>query len=132
VAYLEKGDVGAARENMERASALSPEQAVYHALRGLLALQQREGEAAEQALARAIELGHPDEERLAGFFLWRARARDLRGRRADALRDYRMSLALHADEPVRAAAKSGVRRSYAAAACARIQIEVSMGDVISP
>jgi len=132
VAYMDASDLGAARDAMARATDLAPEQSVYHATAGLLALQAGDARAAERSLSRAIDLGHAHEERLSSFYLWRGRARDVLGDRAQAERDYRASLALRADDPVRAAAKKGLARPYPAAKTKRIHVDMSLGDVVQP
>lgn len=132
VAYMDASDVGAARAALDRAASLAPEQPVYHATAGLLALQGGDAKSALRSLTRAIELGHAHEERVASFHLWRARAHDLLGDRAAADRDYRAALARRADDPVRAAAHKGLKRPYTARRAARIHVDMSLGDVVAP
>jgi hypothetical protein len=132
VSYVEEDDRAAARRHMAEACALAPEEAVYAFVRGVLALEAGEPGAAEESLDQAIALGHPDEERVAGFHLWRGRARDVLGRRDDACRDYRAALGRHSDPPVHRAARAGLRRAYDAASARRIHVEMSLGDVIAP
>lgn len=132
VAYLDDDDLRGARDHMEEACELAPEQPLYHSLRGLLALSACEGEAAESAFDRAIELGHPDSERRASFHLWRGRARDLLGRRHDARVDYRLALGHYADPPVHRAATRGLRRPFTPKNARRIHIDVGLADVVSP
>ncbi len=132
VAYVDHGEVRGALAEMESASRLAPQQALYHSIAGLLAVEQLAPQRAAQLLARAIELGHPDEERVASFYLWRARAADLEGRRTDAERDYRACLARRADPPVHRAAKLGVKRPFDARGARRMHIEMSLGDVVVP
>lgn len=132
VAYVDDEDAARARAHAEAACALAPEQALYHALAGLFALQALDAARAEAAFERALALGHPDPERVAGFHLWRGRARDLAGRRADAVRDYRAALGHRADPPVHAAARRDLSAPYAPARARRVAIDVAFADVVSP
>ena len=101
-------------------------------VRGLLALEAGDAAEAEAALDRALALGHPDAERRAAFHLWRGRARDLAGRRADAVRDYRACLGHYADAPVRRAATRGLSRAFGARDAQRIHVDVGLADVVQP
>jgi tetratricopeptide (TPR) repeat protein len=132
VSYLEQEDRASARVHIARACESDPMQAVYCFVRGIYALEDLELSTADEALSRAIELGHPDAERVAGFHLWRARARDLLGRRSEALTDYRRSLGHHADRPVHEAARRGLRRAFTRDRVRRVHVDMSLGDVISP
>jgi hypothetical protein len=132
VAYLDDHDVSRAREEMERACALDPTQPLYHFLVGLCALQEDRLELALRALTRAIDLGHPHEERRAAMHLWRARAYAQAGRRRDALSDWRRCLALRADPAVHEAALRDLRRGWSRARAERVQVDFSMADVALP
>jgi tetratricopeptide (TPR) repeat protein len=132
VAYLDHQDVARARDEMEQACALEPAQPLYHLLVGLCALQQDDAEGAVAALNRAIELGHPHEERRAAMHLWRARAHAQANRRRDALADWRRCLALRADPAVHEAARRDFRRGWSRARAARMQIDFAMADVTLP
>ncbi|MEW5850960.1 MAG: C45 family autoproteolytic acyltransferase/hydrolase [Myxococcota bacterium] len=132
IAYIDENDTPAARAHVERAAALCPDQPVYHTLSGLFALSLRDANSAERAFTTALSLGHPHEERVASFHLWRARARDVLGARAEALKDYRAALAHHADGPVHQAARWGLTLPYTAGRCDRIHVDVALADVISP
>ncbi len=132
VAYVDHDDLPEARAHVEEACRLAPDQPLYHAVRGLFAVQANDPAEAEAAFDRAIALGHPDPERLAAFHLWRGRARDLAGRREDALRDYRWALGHYADAPVHRAAKRGLRRAFTAKQAARIHVDVGLADVVLP
>lgn len=132
VAYVDDQDTPAARTHMHQAATQCPDQPVYHAVHGLLALSQGDAAGAGASFTQALTLGHPDFERVAAFYLWRARSRDLAGQRALARADYRATLALHADGPVHAAARMGLWRPFNASRAARINIEFSLGDVINP
>lgn len=132
VAYLDDGDVEAARRHASDACARRPNEPLYHALRGLLSIQLVDPEQAEEAFDRALAIGHPDPERIASFHLWRARARDLLGRREDAISDYRRALGHYADPQVHAAAKRGLRRPYTPRAARAVHIDVGFADVIRP
>lgn len=129
VAYLDELDVKKAQDEMDAARALAPKEALYHFLAGLCALERSDHLGAEQRLSAAIQLGHPHEERRAAFHLWRARALDRQGRRAEALADYRRSLALRADAPVHAAAKKGHAAPWRGAT---MNVDFSMADVVQP
>jgi hypothetical protein len=117
---------------MEAAAAIAPAQSIYHALVGILSIELGEPVRARAALDRAIALGHPDEERVASFYLWRARAADLDGRRVEARADYAVCSTRRADPPVAAAARGGLERPYTARRARRIQVEMSLGDVMAP
>lgn len=132
VAYFDESDPSAAREHVLEACAKRPGEPLYHALAGLFAIELADGSGAEAAFDRAIELGHPDVERIASFHLWRGRARDLAGRREAAIDDYRRSLGYHADPQVRAAAKKNLRRPFTARAVRKVHVDVAMADVVAP
>lgn len=129
LAYVDEGDAHVALAEMDRARELAPEQPVYHAIFGLLAMSLGDAKAAEPAFENAIALGHPDPERLASMYLWRGRAHDLEGRRAEALGEYERALALRADPPVRKAAEKGARKPYRGS---NLHVEMTFGDVVSP
>jgi tetratricopeptide (TPR) repeat protein len=126
-AYFNSSDTASARRHIARACTLAPGEALYHFMNGLLALVDRAPSAAEHAFDRALELGHPDAERLAAFHLWRARSRDVQGRRAQALSDYRM--VERADHAVERAAQRGLRRAWRPR---RFGIEFALADVPTP
>ena len=132
VAKVDGDDNGEARHLMDRARELTPDQSLLHALAGLLALNDADAPAAEAAFSRAIDLGHPDEERVATFHLWRGRARDLQGRRGEAEADYRRCLGHHADAPVHRAARKGLRRAYSARRARRVAVDMVFADVLAP
>ena len=132
VAYVDEENIAGAREHIALACELAPTQPIYHALAGLFAINQVDAVGAEDAFDRAIELGHPDEERRASLHLWRARARDLDGRRDAAIADYRTSLGLRADPPVRKAALRGLKRPYGPRRARAMHVDVGLGDVVAP
>ncbi len=132
LAYVDRGDVGGAAREMERAAETSPAQSVYRMGAGLLAIESADGPRALRWLSSAIELGHPDEERVSACYLWRGRARDLCGDRAGALADYRGCLARRADRPVHDAARKNLGRPYSERAARRIHVEMSLSDVVMP
>jgi len=132
VSYLEEEDLPSARHHIEEACELAPDQPVYHFVRGVMALQGGDTTSAERALDAAIGLGHPDPERMAGFHLFRGRARDVSGDRRGAVADYRWCLGHYADPPVHRAARGALRRSYTASRAGRVQLDMSLGDVINP
>ncbi len=132
VAYLDHGDVATARRGIAAACAGAPEQPLYHALAGLVALADGDAAASETALGQALALGHPHEERLATFHLWRGRARDLLGRRADAIADYRAVLGRKSDMPVRKAALGGLAKPYPRKKLARMAVDFVFADVAMP
>ncbi|MBX3224060.1 MAG: hypothetical protein KF795_26330 [Labilithrix sp.] len=132
LAYVDDADTTRARREVAEACELEPRQSVYHALTGLLALADGDPAAAEVKLDQAVQLGHEDEARVAAFHLWRGRARDLLGRRDEALRDYRRVLGLAADRPVDVAARRGLSRAYSSARAGRFHIDMSLADVVHP
>lgn len=132
LAYIDRGDVSAADEHAAEAARLAPDQALFHGLNGLLALERGATERAEAALSRAIALGHVDEERVASFHLWRGRARDLAGQRELAQEDYRACLAKRGDVAVHAAARKNHRAPFNDSARRRMHVEMSLADVVMP
>ncbi len=132
VAYVDDGDPRGASDHMAEAARLAPKQAIYHGALGLLSVELGDADRAKDAFDRAIALGHPDEERVAAFHLWRGRAFDMAGRRSDALADYRACAGRRADAPVHAAAKKGLRRPFDRSQTRRMHIEMSLGDVVAP
>ncbi len=132
LAYIDEGDVARSRALLEEACALAPEQPLYHAVRGLLALRLEDPRGALEALGRALALGHPDPERVAAFHLWHGRALDLEGARDGARAAYTAALAGPADEPVRRAAQRGLGRRYRARAARRLHVDFAFADVMVP
>lgn len=132
LAYVDDSNVEAARTEMKAACEGAPEQPLFHALRGLIALQAGDADAAFGAMSRALELGHPHPERVASFHLWRARAADRLGRRDDARRDYRQALGRPADAPVHRAATRGLRQPFLRRDAERFQIDLTFADVVNP
>ncbi len=132
VAYVDQADAATTRDELEQAASIEPRQPVYHAALGLVALGAGDAQAAARAMDRAIEIGHPDEERLASFHLWRGRARDVAGDRQGASRDYRHALALRSDPPVHEAARRDLARPFSARRARGVQIDMSLGDVVTP
>ncbi|MCA9526536.1 MAG: hypothetical protein KC549_09615, partial [Myxococcales bacterium] len=129
VARVDHGDDAEARRLVEAARARQPEQPLYHYISGLLALEVGEARAAEERLDRAIALGHPDPERVATFHLWRGRARDLQGRRDDAVQDYHRALSGPVDPAAARAAKRGLARAHKLRRGAHIGVGSSFADV---
>jgi tetratricopeptide (TPR) repeat protein len=122
-----RGDHVEARRNIEVARRAHPEEPIYHFVAGLMSLREGDAVNAERAFERAIECGHPADQRVAGFKLWRARARDLRGARELAVDDYRS--AADGDPNVKKAAEKGLQKPYKRG---NIPLEWSFGDVVSP
>jgi len=120
-------DAVGARGCLERARAAQPEQPIYHFVAGLLSLRENDPHDAERCFDAAIDRGHPTEQRMAAFHLWRGRARDVRGARADACRDYRA--ALPGDPAVVRAAERGLRTAWRRS---NVPIEWTFGDVVAP
>lgn len=132
VAYLDEGDTGAARGLMDRAREICPEQALYHYLSGMMSLTDGDGVTAARTLGRALEVGHPDPERVAACHLWRGRALDLAGRRDEALVEYARALERRADRPVRRAAERGLSTRYRRRDARRVHVDFALADVVSP
>lgn len=132
LAYVDRDEREAARALIEEARGLQPGQPLYHVLGGLLALRAGEPEPAEAAFDQALALGHPTPERRATFHLWRARARDLTGRRAEARTDYQAALDLPGDPPVHAAAGKGLRRPYRPRQAAKLGFDFTYADTPQP
>jgi tetratricopeptide (TPR) repeat protein len=132
VAYLDRNDTAAALGHIETALELAPEQSIYAYVAGLLALELGRSQRAVLAFDRALALGHADEERVAAFHLWRARALDLEERRSEALTAYRYAIGLRADQAVRTAAVAGLTKRYNRRKASAIHVEMSLGDVAMP
>jgi len=132
VAYVDHESVPDTRRALAMACTLAPEQPTYHAVAGLFALKECDTKEATRMLDTAIELGHPDEQRLASFHLFRGRAHDVAGDRAAASRDYRAVLGQHADPNVRDAAQKGLRRAYTPRDARKLHVDLSLGDVMAP
>ncbi|NUP12868.1 MAG: hypothetical protein HOW73_43065 [Polyangiaceae bacterium] len=132
VAYIDGSDVDGAMAALDEAVAAAPTQSVYAATLGYLAIEANRPARAMAALSRAIEIGHPDVERVSAFHLWRGRAHDLDGRRDQAIADYRTCLGRAADRPVHEAAKRGLKSPFNARAARRVHVEMSLGDVVMP
>lgn len=132
VAWTDHESVPEARKALTMACLAAPDQPAYHAVAGMFALKDGDAREATRMLDAAIGLGHPDEERLASFHLYRGRAHDLAGDRARAESDYRAVLGRHADARVRSAAEKGLLRPYTARAARKLHVDLSLGDVMSP
>jgi hypothetical protein len=126
-AYFNRDDAGEARRLVEEARREEPKQPVYAFVAGLLALDAGEPEVADWDFGVALDIGHPAPERIASFHLWRARARDVAGRRDEALADYRA--ALGGDAAVRRAADAGLRAPWRHRP---VPVEWNYGDVVTP
>lgn len=132
VAYLDEHDLRKTRGELEHARRLAPSQPLYHFLAGLCAMQADDTAAALEALSRAIELGHPHEERRAAFHLWRGRANMQAARKKDASADWRRCLAMRADPVVHAAARKDLTRGWDRKRAERASIDFSMADIAIP
>jgi tetratricopeptide (TPR) repeat protein len=132
VAFMDDGDLDAARRHVRHACKLQPEQPLFQCLDGLLALRGGDASDAFDAFGRALSLGHPHPERIATFHLWRGRAADVRGEREQALRDYRAALGHHADPNVIRAARRGLKKRYPKGDARRIDVDMTYVDVINP
>lgn len=132
LAYFDDDNVAKARTLMSTSCSEKPEEPLYHHLSGLLALRAGDTDAAAKGLARTIELGHPDEERMAASFLWRGRTSDLRGMRDEATSDYRTVLGLVADPAVTKAARLGLRQRYSKSQARGISVDFAFADVMTP
>ena len=129
LAYFDHHDKIAALEALEQACRLQPRESVYAYITGLTALSARKPELALSYLHQAVELGHPDPERVAAFQLWRGRAFDAAGQREPARRDYAAVLNQKTDTPVRQAAQKNLQRRWKAR---HIAIEFNYADVLVP
>lgn len=129
LSYFDDLDPDTARGYLKRACTLQPNEPLYQFMHGLMQLHLGMP-AAEACFDRALELGHPDQERLASFTLWRGRAKDARGDRRGAQADYRAALALPADPNVVRAAKMGLKARWKGAKS--IGMEFSFADVVRP
>ncbi len=126
-AYFNRDDLAEARRLVERARAAQPDQAVYAFVAGALALGAGDAASAESAFDRAIALGHQVAERRASFHLWRGRAKDVLGKREEAIRDY--GKALSGDRLVAACAAKGRSRPYR---LKPVAVEWNFGEVVTP
>jgi hypothetical protein len=132
IAYLDDGDIPAARGLMNEARERCPDQPLYHFLSGMMSIHEGDGASADRAISRAIEIGHPDAERVAASHLWRTRALDLSGRREEAIAGYRAALERRADPPVREAARRGIQRAYRRRDAERLHVDFALADVVTP
>ncbi|MCA9630847.1 MAG: hypothetical protein KC766_24435 [Myxococcales bacterium] len=132
LAYTDAEDLSGARRRMAEACELQPDQPLFHNLRGLLELQAGNVASSEEAFERVLQLGHPDPERVAAAYVWRARCRDLSGRRSAAVKDYRAALAGTPDPVMRRAARRGLMQPYNARRARKLNIEFSYADVVAP
>lgn len=126
-AYFDRGDLREARRQLGRALEAKPAEALYAFVAALLALADQDAPAAEALLDRALAIGHASGDRRASFHLWRGRARDVNGRRGEALGDYRA--ARSGDEYVSAAANAGLSRAWKPR---RFGVEFALADVPLP
>jgi tetratricopeptide (TPR) repeat protein len=126
-AYFNRDDLPEARRLVARARDAEPGQAVYAFVAGALALSDGDPRSAEAAFDRALEIGHVVPERIASFHLWRGRAKDLLGRRSEAVRDYQR--ALGGERMVAAAATKNLRRPYR---LGPVAVEWNFGEVVTP
>lgn len=129
-AYFDDNDKIQALSAMEAACQVAPRESVYAYIAGLVALSALRPELALPYLHRALELGHPDPERVAAFYLWRGRAFDVAGLRSEAKRNYAAVLEQPAvDTVVRQAAEKNLNRPWKAKSLA---IEFNYADVLIP
>ena len=73
LAYVDEDDRRLARQKMDQARHLQPDEPLYHCLSGLLAIADNDPEPAFQAFSQALGTGHTDTERMAAFHLWQKR-----------------------------------------------------------
>lgn len=132
LAYFDDADLEKSQECITVTCEQQPEQPIYHYIAGLVAIKRLDSEAALKFLNRALDIGHPTEERRAAFLLWRGRAHDLAGDRSAAKADYQASLELKADDVVHAAARYNSRRAYKKRWARKIGIDFAMADVMKP
>jgi tetratricopeptide (TPR) repeat protein len=132
VAYVDERDTSRALAHVDRARQMAPNETVYQTVFGALALSLGETSSAASALERAIELSHPDEERVALAHLLLGYTYDLSGKRDRALSAYERCLSLRADPPVHAAAEKRRRSPVSRARVARLDVEMSLGDIAMP
>lgn len=133
LAYFDHADTAGSRRLLGDAVRLQPEQPLYRALDGLLALTDGAPRKAVAAFDEALRLGHPDPERIASLQLWRGRAHDVVGERTAALADYRAAAtAARVDPPVRKAAEKGLRKPFTARQARRVKVDFAYADVVSP
>lgn len=129
-AYFDDADKLGAFSAMEAACQTAPREPVYAYVTGLVAISALRPEMALPYLHRALELGHPDPERVAAFYLWRGRAFDAAGLRSQARRDYAAVLEQPAvDTVVQKAAEKNLRQPWKMKSLA---IEFNYADVLVP
>jgi hypothetical protein len=130
LAYFDADDKQVALEELEAACQIQPREPIYAYITALVALSARKPELALHYLHRALEIGHPDPERVAAFYLWRGRAFDAAGLRSDARQDYSTVLAQpKADDLVKKAAEKGLHKIWKAKS---LGIEFNYADVLIP
>jgi tetratricopeptide (TPR) repeat protein len=130
--FFDGKDLDGSRTKLSAAIELQPREPLYLFIDGLLKMKAREFQAAKISFDTCLHLGHPHEERIATFHLWRGRALELSGHRKEALLDYRAILELEADPLVRKAAQRGLKRKYKARKASRIDVDFTFADVVEP
>lgn len=129
LAYFEAQAPQLALSHLEKACLIQPREPIFAYITGLVALSAGRPDTALHHLNKALELGHPDPERVAAFQLWRGRAWDAAGLRQEARRDYAAVLEQPADPLVRQAAEKGLKRAWKSK---NLGIEFNYADVLVP
>ncbi len=132
LAKTDDEDVEASIRLANEARTLQPDQPLYHKLFALLSMTQGRYEDALDGLNRAIDLGHPDEERVAAFHLWRGRVHSLLGDTKAARGDYLECLDRTADPRVHEAARRSWSRPYTDREATKVAIDFRYVDVTRP
>jgi hypothetical protein len=125
--YMAGADLSRVRSLLEVACARQPQESLYHFATGLIDLRAGEWVSAGKRFERALDLGHPDPERVAGFHLWRGRILDLQGKRQEAMKSYRNVNG--GDGPVTRAAERGLRTPWRSRP---FPVDFAFADVIVP
>lgn len=127
--WFHRADSAKALMLLEQACLQQPRESLYAYMAGLLALDaQRPGQAIYW-LNKALELGHPDPQRQAAFYLWRGRARDMAGLRQEAKEDYHQVFVGLADPGIEVAAQKGLKQRWH---WRHLALEFNYADIMKP
>jgi tetratricopeptide (TPR) repeat protein len=128
-AYFDDQDLDRAAQALAQACRLQPREALYAFMAGLLELARQHPEAGIAYFHQALEIGHPDPQRRAAFFLWRGRCYDACGNRDLARKDYTWALDGASDPAVAEAARAGLKRPWR---WHKPALEFNYADVVTP
>jgi hypothetical protein len=126
--YFNRNNLDMARMKMSKAIKTQPNETLFYYVDSLLAINDKDFNGAEDSINKAIQLGHQDIERVASFYLWKARIKDCQNQRSEAIENYQRSIE-NSDKKIKKAALKGLKSKWS---WKKSVIEFNYADVINP